>query len=279
MIRPVRKAAWLLLLLLAFGCEAEGTISREDLLQTAVVETLTAEPSRTPPPSATPPVSPTETPLPTPTATDTPTPGPSPTATAPVLPADDPRLGLNISLPDYRDDFSVDHLWGETITEVTTNLIVDEQLHATDHLADNAAWWSTTLPSGVNTYLEITATNGICSGKDAAGIGLRIGEDLLSGYTLEISCDGHYRIRRFYLGTVTVLQDWSFSQAIRQGEGATNRIGFVARGDQLSGFANGEFLGTAEEFTLSAGTFALFANADETPGYTVVFDDFWLWYF
>jgi hypothetical protein len=188
-------------------------------------------------------------------------------------------LGLNISLPDYRDDFSVDHLWGESITEVTTNLIVDQQMHVTDHLSDNAIWWSTTLPSGVNTYVEITATNSSCSGKDAAGIGLRIGEDLSSGYTLEISCDGYFRMRGYYLGTVSDLQDWTRSQAIQQGEGASNRIGFVARGSKLSAFANGEFLGTVEDFRFSSGTYALFASAVETPGFTVIFDDFWLWYF
>lgn len=263
----------------ACSCTTEATITREDLLETAIAGTLTAEPTRTPPPSATVPVTPTDVPRPTSTATETPTPGPSPTPTAPELSPNDPRVGLNISLPDYRDDFSRDHVWGESITDATTNLIRDGELHAIDHLVDNAVWWSATLPTGSNTYVEVTATIGECIGKDSAGIGVRIGEDLSSGYTLELSCDGHYRIRRFYLGTVSVLQDWTFSRAILQGQGAENRIGFVARGGLLFGFANGEFLGTSEDFTFSNGTFAIFANATETPDFTVIFDDFWLWYF
>jgi hypothetical protein len=187
-----------------------------------------------------------------------------------VLPEDDPRLGLNISLPYYQDNFERDHVWGESITEVTTNLIRAGEFHALDHIADNAVWWSATLPTGTNTYVEITSLFGECSGKDAAGIGTRI---------LEISCDGHFRIRRFYLGTITILQDWSFSQAIHQGNNAENRIGFVARGSILSAFANGEVLGTSEDFLFSNGTFAIFANALNTPDFLVIFDDFWLWHF
>jgi len=268
-----------LMLLILIGCTAESTLSREDLLVTAVAGTLTAEPTRTPPPSATVPVTPTEVPPPTHTPSATPTPGPSPTPTAPVLPPDDPRQGLNISDPNYRDNFSQDHLWGEHDYEVTSNLIKDEQLEAIDHLTDSAAWWSATLPIGSDVYAEISAIMGDCAGKDAAGIGLRISTDLTSGYTLELSCDGHYRIRRFSPGTVTVLQDWTFSQAIVQGPDADNRIGFVAKGGSLSGFANNEFLGTIEDFAFFSGTFALFSNAAETPGLRVIFDDFWLWYF
>lgn len=261
------------------GCTTGATASRSDLLETAVAGTLTAEPTRTPPPSATPPVTPTDVPPPTAPPTETPTPGPSPTPTPPVLSEDDPRFGLNLSTPYYKDDFSRDHVWGESITEVTTNLIRDDEFHALDHLVDNAVWWSSTLPSGTNSLVEITARFGECSGKDAAGIGTRIGEDLRSGYTLEISCDGHFRIRRFYLGTIKVLQDWTYSQEINQGEEATNRIGFVANGSFLSAFVNDEFLGTSEDFLFSGGTFSIFASAVETTDFLVIFDDFWLWHF
>jgi hypothetical protein len=269
----------LVFILLVCACTPEATISGEDLLETAIAGTLTAEPTRTPPPSATVPVTPTDVPPPTATATNTPTPGPSPTPTPPVLSDDDPRLGLNISLPYYQDNFEIDHVWGESITEVTTNLIREGEFHALDHLTDSAVWWSATLPTGTDTYVEITSQFGECSAKDAAGIGTRIGEDLRSGYTLEISCDGHFRIRRFYLGTIIILQDWTMSSAIHQGENAENRIGFVARGSMLSAFANGEFLGSSEDFLFSNGTFTIFASAVETADFLVIFDDFWLWYF
>jgi hypothetical protein len=186
---------------------------------------------------------------------------------------------LDISSPDYRDDFSLDHLWGEFITEVSTNLIRDEQLEAIDHLNDSAVWWSATLPTGGDVYTQVSAQFADCSGKDALGIGIRISADLRDGYTLEISCDGHYRFRRFYLGTVKELQDWTFSEAIQQGSNAENRVGFVAKSSTLSGFANGEFLGSVEDFSFASGTFSLFANAANTPDLRVIFDDFWLWYF
>jgi hypothetical protein len=53
----------------------------------------------------------------------------------------------------------------------------------------------------------------------------------------------------------------------------------LARGTRLYAFANRTRLGEAvEDSSLSAGTFGLYAMARETPGLTVVFDDFALWY-
>lgn len=264
----------------ACATSIETSLPPANQVETAVAGTLMALPTRTPPPSATLPMTPTELPPPTATATDTPTPGPSPTPSPPPLPLGDPRTGLNLAMPDYRDNFSRSTTWGGPNNEAALNMIRDGQLIAIDHLADPYVWWSTTLIQASNTYVEVTAHLAICSEKDAAGLGARIaGASFDNGYTVEISCDGHYRMRKFDTGAVDLLQDWTPSAAIIQGPNASNRLGLVARGSKISAFANGELLYEIEDYSFYHGTFALYSSAIETPGLTVAFDDFEVWYF
>jgi hypothetical protein len=262
------------------SCSGSFNATPVDEIATAVAGTLTAQPTRTPPPTATSIPSPTQILPPTPTPSYTPTPGPSPTATAPPLPPGDPRNGLNLSLPDYIDTFDISTTWGGPNNEAAANRIKDGYLEATDYLTDTYIWWSTTVPIGANVYAEVTVEFSSCSGKDSAGLGLRIqGEPYDSGYTIEVSCDGHYRLRKFSSGVVATLIDWTSSNEITQGVNSSNVIGFVARGSELHIAINRVVVDSTEDFSYYTGTFALFANALETPGLTVLFDDFNLWYF
>jgi hypothetical protein len=212
------------------------------------------------------------------------TPGPTPTVTVPPLPTDDPRypLGLNLSVPNYSDAFGERHTWGELAFEGAANVWQDGSLKASDLLVDPNIWWSGTLPeAGAGDFFaEVTAEIADCSGQDSAGFAGRIGGvNFDSGYTLEVSCDGSYRIRKFAEGTVTILRDWTEAEAIAQGPNAVNRLGLLAQGDRITPFANGVALGPAvQDASFPYGTFALFAMARETPGVTVTFDDFALWY-
>jgi hypothetical protein len=273
------------IVVMIFGCtltSCSGPVNTTpvDEIATAVAATLTAQPTRTPLPTATSIPSPTPILPPTPTPSQTPTPGPSPTATAPPLPPGDPRDGLNLSLPDYKDSFDINTTWGGPNHEAAANMIKDGYLEAIDNLTDTYVWWSTTLQGGSNIYAEVTAEILSCSGKDSAGLGVRIKEDSFdSGYALEVSCDGYYRLRKFSGGLVETLIDWTFSNEIIQGPNASNIIGLVARGSKLHATINRVVVGSTEDFSYYSGTFALFANALETPGLTVRFDDFELWYF
>ena len=128
-------------------------------------------------------------------------------------------------------------------------------------------------------FAEVTAEIQACAGKDAAGFSGRVGgENLNSGYAFEVSCDGHYRLRKFSEGTVQVLRDWSSAEAIVKGPNATNRLGLLIDGDRITPFANGTALGPAvQDSSLGFGTFGLYALARETPGVVVNYDDFALW--
>jgi hypothetical protein len=247
---------------------------------TSVALTLTAAPSlpatlsRTPPPSATPIVSP------SPTATPTPTEGPPPATPAPTLAPDDPRSGIDLALPDYRDDFSNPLTWVGPDFAGASNRVTGGRLLAIDHYPDEFIWWSTTVPDAdsVNLYAEVTAEIGNCTGRDFYGLAVRVsGPAFNTGYAAELSCDGAYRIRYFTGGSVRALLDWTADPAIVAGPDAVNRLGILARGADLALVANGEVIGRLSGAVSDVGNFGLFAGAEQSADLTVSFDDFALW--
>lgn len=206
--------SFLILGLALAACTRTARVPSSFDLATSIAATLTTLPTSpataTPPPSSTAPPSATPSVTPSPVPSDTPTVGPSPTATRPPLPTDDPRYGLDLGVPGYHDGFAQRFTWGELDDPGAVNTWEDGHMLAVDRLIDAYIWWSATVPDAgaANFYAEISATIGACSGRDAAGFGVRVGGvNLDSGYTLEVSCDGAYRVRRFSAGRVEVLRD------------------------------------------------------------------------
>ncbi len=280
-LRWVRSTAALVALLV--GCNRPAAEPPPNLLATSVAATLTAQPVSIATSTLNPP-----TPLPTEAASATPIGSATETAAAPPTPSpiplspDDPRAGLNLSAPDVRDDFN-QALWYVGSDEATASFAyADGRFQVTDNLADGFLWWSTTAREAADLYLEMTADVGTCSGKDAYGFGIRVGgQNFDQGYTLEISCDGAYRVRRFVSEQPPViLLNWTAAAALVTGSEATNRIGLLAQGDQLHVFANGELLSAQaiEDDSYSSGALSLFASAAQTPGLTVYYDDLALWF-
>lgn len=277
-----RLAILLIVITTAFiagSCTRTAAVPSAERMETMVAATLTAAPTSPPtatlPPSATPILTPSSTPTSTPTA------GPSPTPLPPDLPPDDPRYGIDLSKPQYLDNMGSQSTWFGPNFEGAMNVWEEERHRASDYWTDQSIWWSTTIREidAGNVYVEITAELGDCTGKDGYGIAVRVNGDMRnSGYTIEFACDGSYQFRKFTSGAVQNLLEWTSSDLIRTGPNTTNRIGFLASGNTLYGFANGEYLSQVEDFSFIYGTYGLFASAVETTGVTVYFDDFKLWF-
>jgi len=284
--RPRLLALVLAASLLAACTPSRGSDAPQGSFVDYAAQTLTAAPtsipSATPPPSATLPPTDAPTVAPSPTAPPPPTAGPSPTPTAPPLAPDDPRQGLNLAAPDVTDDFSKHIGWFEFDDPHATVITWSPgKLTVTDPVVDAYTWWSTSSVTARDAYVEVTARAESCSGLDSYGMAARIGgENYDRGYTLELSCDGHYRMRKFVSGRAPeILVDWTPSSAIHQGANVQNRLGFLLKGSKLVGFANGEQLGEAHDGDFVFGNFGLFAVAGETAGLTSDFTDFSLWHF
>ena len=285
-MRWFRLLLFTTILMTMVGCtrSAPGS-SGSGLLPDQIAQTLTAAPtlppSRTPPPTAT--IQPTFTPVPADTdqPTQTATDGPTPTASQPPLPDDDPRQGLNLSVPDLTDDFQVRYGWYE-FNDASAATITWQRgsLSVTDNRADGFLWWSTSGETASDLYVEISAEVEDCQAKDLYGIAVRIGGSGYDrGYTLEFSCDGHYRMRKFNSGTSPeIMLDWTANEAIESGSGSQNRIGILAEADRLIGFINGQQLEQVTDPDFIFGNFGLFAEAEDSNSVTANFQDFALWY-
>ena len=133
-----------------------------------------------------------------------------------------------------------------------------------------------------NVYVEVSGTNGDCAEKDSLGVALRVDqENARSGYSYEVSCDGHWRVRRHHHDAgPRVLVDWAPSHLIHQGHGATNRIGILGYQGRFVFYANGQQVGsyTENNYTYSYGSFAIFVRASVTYNLTASFYDFSFWH-
>lgn len=288
-------------LLVVSACNRPAEEPPANVLATSVSSTLTAQPVAQPTstqPAETPIAGgevdedtpePTETPedaesTATEEATEEPEVSPTPSNTPIPLEPGDPRSGLNLSDPDYTDDFSQRFTWFEFSDPESATVIWDDgRLRVTDHVTDGILWWTTTAVSVEDSYVEITVQITSCSGKDAYGMGIRVGGDNVDrGYTLEISCDGAWRLRKFtaFDEIPAVLRDWTESDLINIGPDVSNQIGFMADADQIFAFVNSVPLDSVaiEDSDYVSGVISLFANASQTTDLTVIFDDFRLWH-
>jgi hypothetical protein len=231
---------------------------------TAVPATLTpAAAAETPAPPAD---------LPTPTQADTPVLTLVPTL--PAAPADDPRPGLGT--PTLHETFENPAGWSFTSDGHTQMDIDDGQLRMTALNADFWNGWAFHSSGGEDFYLEMTATHQACAGRDRFGLIFR-SADYRSGYLLGLSCDGRYAIWTWDGAAENRFLDWTPSEHIQAGQGATNRLGVMARGERLAVYVNGFLLEEVTHSGYSDGRFGVFVGAAETPGYTAVVDELRFW--
>jgi serine/threonine protein kinase len=212
------------------------------------------------------------------------TPVPSPSPTAWPTPERDPRVGLDLRSPDYADSFDQSSRWYTyDAPDAAAYRVLDGELIGVDYRPEEIyTWWSWLgRPSG-NLYAEVTAINGDCIDKDSVGMAIRIDEESADGgYALEISCDGHWRLRLHRTDTSPrEITGWSPSQAIHQGPGAENRIGLFAYRDQFYIYINGESVGYVQDppYSRSFGNFALYVRSSMTYDLSGRFDDFAFWH-
>jgi len=207
---------------------------------------------------------------------------PTPTPFA-VSDPDDPRNILDLTNPDHIDYFNNPDTWYEYITEgVASYEVVDGKLVGTDFDALNTAiWWSYTFVESGRVYAEISTTNGDCAARDAVGLVIRIEPDTTpSGYTFEVSCDGAWRFIRLSPGNSVTLIDWTPSDAILTGLGATNRLGIWGYDGKFYLFINGfQVTDYWDSGMLSSfGYFAAYVRSQVTYPLTASFDDFAFWH-
>ena len=196
---------------------------------------------------------------------------------------DDPRAILDLANPDHTDYFINPDTWYDYEVAGAAYSVQDGKLVGTDKVAQDGLYWSYTSVQSGRVYAEISATNGDCISKDAVGLVIRIDpEQTPSGYALEVSCDGAWRLIRFRpAGGATATQvDWTSSDVIRTGKDATNRLGIWGYDGKFYIFINGFLVGEHWDAGMpwAFGYFAAYVRAEYTYPLSATFSDFAFWH-
>lgn len=235
---------------------------------TPVVVVITATPV---PPTATPyfvvvtATPPPATPLP-PTATTTATKAATPTSTLTPTPKPTPNFPLTFS-----DDFSNDESGLDVSGQLT--YVYDQGEYVLQSFQENYFGARFRERPVVSDFiLEVDAR--IVEGPDnaALGIGFRR-QDGRNYYNLMINGKGEYLLRKSVNRSWQSITNWTFSPAIKTGR-AMNRLKIMARGTEITLWANGQLLGTWQDTSFSEGLIALALSSPVgTPSIKVAFDN------
>ncbi|MGB5846491.1 MAG: hypothetical protein WBG94_18765 [Anaerolineales bacterium] len=241
--------------------------SLPEATQTAVISaaTGTAAPTSPPPETAT-----EQAAAPTMTATSPPPP-------TPTLDANDPKAGLGD--PTFYDAFNNGESWPLYTDEHVSFNVNNSNLVMTAVNPNKYNGWMLTWPVISNFYLEMTTKTKQCSGKDTYGNMVRAvkTENGYIGYLYNISCDGHFSLRRWDGNKYVELVEWTSSEQINAGSDQTNRIGLMANGNKFSMYANGKLIGEFQDDTHREGRFGVVVGSAATANVKFLVDEIAYW--
>ncbi|MEK7276094.1 MAG: hypothetical protein AAB342_00490 [Chloroflexota bacterium] len=210
-------------------------------------------------------------------AADTPTPQPPSAAatSAPVVSTNpqDPLAGANPT-PVIQEDFLIADYWYEFDTSSGSGTIMtaDQNYRLVSKQTENLQWTFNGRKTS-NIYLSGTAVvpDTKCKAGDYWGLIFRY-KDNANFYVFGVSCDGKYKLLKRLDGLFETIVDFTDSAAIRK-LGQKNVLGVRAAGDQISLYANDQFLTTVTDGAFAEGLIGLYVASRLTPNLTVVFDD------
>jgi hypothetical protein len=121
-------------------------------------------------------------------------------------------------------------------------------------------------------YLEITASPSICSGEDEFGVLFHV-SPAYDYFRFGINCNGEARLDRFIDGIASVSHPLTRYGAIPVGAPISSQIGIQTAGKEISFFANGDYLFTIQDSTLTSGGIGVYARSASQNAITVNFSN------
>lgn len=176
----------------------------------------------------------------------------------------------------YLDDFAFDRGW-----ELSSGLNGAVSLRG-DRLVIAVRGPSATLftlgpvPESGDFALEVTAHSELCGGGDEFGLLVRA-RSIDTHYRFTLTCEGEVRASRFVDGREAALAPMTEAEAATAGAPAVNRLGLLARGEQLVFSVNGIPALEVRDSQLASGRAGLIVRARRSAQTTVSFDDFNMW--
>jgi hypothetical protein len=178
------------------------------------------------------------------------------------------------------DDFSVTSTEFETYTDENGTVETKDGVYVVRAISDLWHWGRTTSQYD-NTVAEfdVTLISGPANNNAGFGVVCRLSEredTSIDGYMLAISGDGYYTIRSVTASNMSPLVDWTYSDAVKQGNVA-NKIRATCNGSELKLEVNGQVV--AEATTIAGGAtfgslaFAAISFEDAEPIAEIHFDN------
>ncbi|MGA9396994.1 MAG: hypothetical protein WBV22_01935, partial [Anaerolineaceae bacterium] len=155
--------------------------------------------------------------------------------TTPITPPTDPVTWLGT--PTWRDTFNGTNNFYTTSDENIQFSYSGDAFSMTALSAGGWHSWSLGNRRISNFYLEALFKVGACSGNDKYGLVFRA-PDTSQGYFYGVSCDGKFGLIRW--DSMSQLIDWKPAVSLHAGPNQSNRVGVMARGNELTLYINGE---------------------------------------
>ena len=276
MKRPLSVSLLVIGTFLLAACGARATApSPTDVPATNTPPVVaTVAPSATlPAPTAVPP---TEVPA---TATTEPTAQPEVTVipATPIPSTPDPNEGVGSVV--FEDSLNGQDGWGWSFSdEAATFGAAGDELQAV--MNDPEAWWRFTIGPDLelgDQQVQVTAHTVACGANDEYALMFRASEMAIASqyqaYVFKLRCNGAASLDRLEGTQTTTLVDWTASDAIRTGAPADNTLLVWMAGDEFRFYVNDQYLFSAQDATLDAGTFGFYVDDQTSGGLTVNFED------
>lgn len=181
------------------------------------------------------------------------------------------ELGL-VYEEDYSDSFSG---WDDAFDAYTRKVYGNNRYNIEVYASNLVAWG---LANRIVADFEIEVDAKLEDGVESDSYGLLFRfQDRDNFYRFDISGDGYYLFSKYVDGQWETLVDWTASNAINPGVGATNVLKVSAFGPNLTLWANGQQLVSLEDDSIDAGNFGFFTGTFSDPYSWVSFDNLKMW--
>jgi 3-keto-disaccharide hydrolase/zinc-ribbon domain len=186
-----------------------------------------------------------------------------------------PEVLATPSVPLYQDDFGDPSSGWDVFDEDDTLAEYANGEYRLGVYQDNYMAWGNPTPGQEFTDFQVEVDARQAEGPLDNNFGLLIHyqTDDQDFYWFEISGDGYYSVDMRQAGQWSTLVDWSTSDAINQGVGATNHLKVVCAGNHFSFYVNDILLTEMSDSAFSSGNIGLAVGTFDEPGVVVSFDN------